>query len=238
MNHISQSQKNTEKDFFFQCIFRILRFRLDQFLSGRWSIFLVLLLILNSCMKQELVAEEKKVEPVREKDRGLIHTYYDGNEAKKVILLPDYVAEISSAKSKYKDLDKTSLSVVEGNRLRIHKVGSAGIRSFLNRGSLPSSMQNGNYSPVFSPSGSDSQMMTLPGSLVVELDRDYSQAEVESFARTHKMNYQRKIPIPGKNFYVFETEPGFPCLDKANELKSKPGVLSSSPEWFQKAFPR
>ena len=202
------------------------------------TILLIILLSLSSCMKQELVAEEKKPEPPREKERGLIHTYYDGNEAKKVVLLPDYVAEISSEKSRFKDLDRTSLSVVEGNRLRIHKVGSAGIRSFLSRGVLPTSLQNGKYSPVFSQTGSDSQLMTLPGTLVVELDRDFSQSELESFARTHKMSFQKKIPISGKNFFVFETEPGFPCMDKANELRGKSGVLSATPEWFQKAFPK
>ncbi len=195
------------------------------------------ILFLSSCMKEELVAEDKKI--IDTKDRGVIHMYYDGKEQKRVTLLPDYVAEFSTGKSKYRELDKGAQTVVDGNRVKIHKVGSAGIKSFLSRGSVPSTLQNnGDYSPVFSSNGNDSSLMTLPGSIIIEMDKDLSSQDAENWAKENKIKFQKKLPLTNGFFYVFDTQPGFSCLDKANELRTKSGVISSSPEWYQKAFPR
>lgn len=190
-----------------------------------------------SCMKEELVAEDKKI--IEIKERGLIHTYYDGKELKKVTLLPEYIAEFSSGKSKIMDSDRGAKTVMEGNRMRILKISNSSLRSSLSKGTLPTSLQgSGDYSPVFSPNGTDSNLMTLPGSIIVEMDRDMSQPELESWAKIQKIRFQKKLPISTGFFYIFETAPGFACLDKANELKSKSGVITSSPDWFQKAYPK
>lgn len=190
-----------------------------------------------SCMKEELVAEDKKI--IEIKERGLIHTYYDGKELKKVTLLPDYIAEFSTGKSKVLDSDRGAKTVMEGNRLRILKLSNSSIKSSLSKGTLPASLQgSGDYSPVFSPNGYDSNLMTLPGTIIVEMDRDLSQSELETWAKAQKIRFQKKLPLSTGFFYIFETPPGFACLDKANELRSKSGVISSSPDWYQKAYPK
>ena len=198
---------------------------------------LFLFLFFSSCMKGELIAEDKKVIDIKE--RGMIHTYYDGKEMKKVILLPEYIAEFSAGKSKFRDMDKSSQTVVEGNRVRIHKINNSTIRSSLTRGTLPSNLQtSGDFSPVFSSNGTDSSLMTLPGTVVVEMERDMSQSEIETWAASQKIKFQKKLPLTIGFFYVFETQPGFGCLDKANELRTKSGVISASPDWYQKGFPK
>ena len=198
---------------------------------------LFLFFFLSSCMKGELIAEDKKV--IYIKERGMIHTYYDGKEMKKVTLLPEYIAEFSSGKSKFRDMDKSSQTVVEGNRVRIYKTNNSQIRSSLSRGTVPSSLQtSGDFSPVFSANGTDSSLMTLPGTIVIEMERDMSQSEIETWAASQKIKFQKKLPLTNGFFYVFETQPGFGCLDKANELRNKPGVISSSPDFYQKGFPK
>ena len=198
---------------------------------------LFLFFFLSSCMKGELIAEDKKVIDIKE--RGMIHTYYDGKEMKKVTLLPEYIAEFSSGKSKFRDMDKSSQTVVEGNRVRIYKTNNSQIRSSLSRGTVPSSLQtSGDFSLVFSANGTDSSLMTLPGTIVIEMERDMSQSEIETWAASQKIKFQKKLPLTNGFFYVFETQPGFGCLDKANELRNKPGVISSSPDFYQKGFPK
>jgi hypothetical protein len=205
--------------------------------SFKRRLYFLVFLPLFACMKEELVAEDKKVsEP---KERGLIHTYYDGKDLKKVTLLPDYIAEFSSGKSKIRDTDKSAQTVLEGGRMRILKISNGTLRSSLAKGAIPNSLQGGgDYSPVFSANGTDSSLMTLPGTIIVEMERDLSQSDLETWSRAQKIRFQKKLPLSTGFFYVFETGPGFICLDKANELRSKPGVISSSPDWYQKAFPR
>jgi len=188
-------------------------------------------------MKEELLAEDKKVsEP---KDRGNFHTYYDGKEQRRVMILPEYIAEFSSGKSKFKDFDKSSQTVMEGTRVKIYKIGNSTLKNSLQKGLIPTSISaNGDFSPVFSSTGSDTNLMTLPGSIIVELDRDLGNTEAESFGKENKIKFLKKLPLTNSNYYVFETSPGLPCLDKANELRNRPGVLSASPEWFQKGFTR
>jgi hypothetical protein len=155
---------------------------------------LFLFFFFSSCMKGELIAEDKKVIDIKE--RGMIHTYYDGKEMKKVTLLPEYIAEFSSGKSKFRDMDKSSQTVVEGNRIRIHKINNSTIRSSLTRGTLPSNLQtSGDFSPVFSSNGTDSSLMTLPGTIVVEMERDMNQSEIETWAGSQKIKFQKKLPL-------------------------------------------
>lgn len=84
--------------------------------------------------------------------------------------------------------------------------------------------------PVFqSQSGT---LMTLPGGVLLALDKSWSGAETDAF-------FDRNGILPGRvseldyiaNGFFVDTQPGFPSLDLANALATQYGVRVSTPNW-------
>ena len=88
----------------------------------------------------------------------------------------------------------------------------------------------GSTEPVFrSESGS---LMTLPGGVILVLERDWAEAHVDQFFSDHGIAQDRVVEqhfVP--NAYLIETEPGLAALTLANALADQEGVIISSPNW-------
>ena len=84
--------------------------------------------------------------------------------------------------------------------------------------------------PVFrSPSGS---LMTLPGGVLLALDKSWGAAEVAVFFEQNGIESARVSELDHiVNAFFIETEPGFPSLDLANSLARQDGVRISTPNW-------
>lgn len=84
--------------------------------------------------------------------------------------------------------------------------------------------------PVFrSQSGA---LMTLPGGILLALDKTWSNAETDAFFERNGIKPARVsgLGYVANGFFV-ETEPGFPSLDLANSLAAQDGVRIATPNW-------
>lgn len=86
--------------------------------------------------------------------------------------------------------------------------------------------------PVFrSESG---MLMTLPGGVLLALDKTWTEAQTEAFFEDNGIAAERvsELEYIANGFYV-ETEPGWASLELANALATQEGVRISSPNWRQ-----
>ena len=86
--------------------------------------------------------------------------------------------------------------------------------------------------PVFrSPSDG---LMTLPGGVLLLLDRDWRETRVKKFFADNAISASDVSELGWiDNGYFIETAPGFPSLRLANALAGQEGVEISSPNWWQ-----
>ena len=136
------------------------------------------------------------------------YTWEDGDRTLTVVLQSDLVIDGDAS-------TKDAMADAPGGAI----VKSAGPKS------------EGKGLPVFkSQSGA---LMTLPGSILLVLDPDWSQAEVNAFLSSNSIKLN-KVEALGyiDNGYFIETEPGFPSLDLANSVAAQEGVMVSSPNWW------
>ena len=86
--------------------------------------------------------------------------------------------------------------------------------------------------PVFrSPSDG---LMTLPGGVLLLLDRDWRETRVKKFFADNAISASDVSELGWiDNGYFIATAPGFPSLRLANALAGQEGVEISSPNWWQ-----
>ena len=91
--------------------------------------------------------------------------------------------------------------------------------------------------PVFrSASGT---LMTLPGGVLLALDRDWDQTRINAFFASNGIKTSRvETRAFTTNAFFITTEPGFPSLNLANALASQDGVVLASPNWQTDAVAR
>ena len=86
--------------------------------------------------------------------------------------------------------------------------------------------------PVFK--SSSGALMTLPGGVLLLLDRDWSETRVNQFFADNGIALADVSELEWiDNGYFIETAPGFPSLTLANALAGQEGVELSSPNWSQ-----
>lgn len=79
----------------------------------------------------------------------------------------------------------------------------------------------------------DGRTMTLPGGVLLLLDRGWSGADVQAFFSAQNISPDRLSPLGTiPNGFLVTTDPGFPSLRLANELAELEGVTVSSPNWW------
>ena len=145
------------------------------------------------------------------------YTWSDGDRTMTVLLQPDLV------ETERGTIDKRDDAVAEAVRsARSDRSARADTVSAADSSSLP----------VFrSQSGA---LMTLPGGVLLALDKDWGSAETDAFFERNGIEPDRisEMAYIANGFFV-ETEPGFPSLDLANSLATLDGVRTSMPNWRQ-----
>lgn len=145
------------------------------------------------------------------------YTWQDGDRTMTVLLQPD----VTSAQES--EIDAQDSTVVKGS-LNDAAVKTAKSNASDNAGSTGM--------PVFrSQSGA---LMTLPGGVLLALDKAWGEAETDAFFERNGIEAARvsELAYIANGFFV-ETEPGFPSLDLANALATLDGVRASIPNWRQ-----
>ncbi len=149
--------------------------------------------------------------------QGDPYTWQDGDRTMTVMLQADLVVE--------KDSGGLPRDVVSANEGGTNVVRSADAQS------------NSATLPVFrAESGA---LMTLPGSVLLVLSSEWSQAETNAFFSNNGIKLDRvsELGYVANGFFV-QTEPGFPSLDLANALAVQDGVEISSPNWGKESTPK
>ena len=144
--------------------------------------------------------------------QGRVYTWKDGDRTLRAFLQADLVV--------------TAAGVVSAQAPPVAKVGDAVIVRVAG-----ASREAGGH-PVFrSPSGA---LMTLPGGVLLVLDRNWGRAETAAFFARNEIAMDRVSPLGAlPNGFTIDTEPGFASLDLANALAERSGVLLSSPNWWR-----
>ncbi|HMS82529.1 MAG TPA: hypothetical protein PKD12_02630 [Nitrospira sp.] len=73
-----------------------------------------------------------------------------------------------------------------------------------------------------------------PGNIIVHFSPEWSEAAVQQWAASHKLEILRRLPS-GPNNYVIQSGPGLEAISLANSLHRSPGVTAAFPNW---AIPR
>ena len=143
-------------------------------------------------------------------EHEVLHTWDDGGVTRRVWMRSDWVLQASS--------ENTNRDVV---------VRDGGGESIVK--SQPRHTE-ANSEPVFRTESG--QIATLPGGVILVLDRSWDEARVDAFfasrgiARTGVQDMTFTA-----NAFLIETAPGLPSLELANALAGLEGVVISSPNW-------
>ena len=87
-----------------------------------------------------------------------------------------------------------------------------------------------NSEPVFRTESG--QLATLPGGVILVLDRSWDQVRVDRFFTERGIARSRVKDLTfAPNAFLVETVPGLPSLELANALAGQEGVVISSPNW-------
>ena len=159
-------------------------------------------------------AEDPGVQPtptVLEPDENeVLYTWDDGGDTRRVWLRSDLVVQPSS--------ENTNRDAV---------VRDGGGESIVKSGPRHN---EANSEPVFRTESS--QLATLPGGVILVLDRSWDRARVDAFFAGRVIDPARVQDLTfAPNAFLVETEPGLPSLELANALAGLDGVIISSPNW-------
>ncbi|MCB1178357.1 MAG: hypothetical protein KDK36_12300 [Leptospiraceae bacterium] len=191
---------------------------------------LIILLAIISCTTSTN-AEDKKNLPSSIKGDKV--KWKDGTNDADAIILKDYVLEIlgSSGNSKMKSVDRNSSIHLDGKKVKIHKVSDPNVKASLGQGKIPDSFKKaGEFIPVLSGNGSDTDLIAPIGNIVVQLDPSIKGDKASDWARKNGLKILNKLSFG--NYYVIESSAGIYYIDLANSLIGKPGVISATPEFW------
>ncbi len=144
--------------------------------------------------------------------RGQVYTWKDGDRTLRAFLQADLVV--------------TEAGVVPAETATVATAGDAVIVRV-----AEASREAGRH-PVFrSPGGG---LMTLPGGVLLVLDRDWGKTETDAFFARNGIAMESVSPLGAlPNGFTIATEPGFASLELANALAELGGVLLASPNWWR-----
>lgn len=200
---------------------------MDLGVLSKFRIFVTTFFTLTTCLTT----------PTYSQDLSTSGLYYkEGNkkislEVEEGLLMEFEIRPGSSlSRSPLKNAQPGASLVREQGSGRLWKTSEKGLGSVAVAKSLNSSA-SGKFSPVFRQSGG-AQLLALPGNIIVQLDPTFTDSEAEDFFAKQGLRIERKLEI-GKNFFEIQTPSGVSSLNIANSISEKPGVLSSSPNWWR-----
>jgi hypothetical protein len=169
------------------------------------------------------------------------HVWYDGDREQQVWLNPQVVAEFEPSAQGENSVKSINPSAMVISTKHKH----AGIRLWQLDNSDETAVRNlktvhpqGKYSAVMHDGqSSGGRMRALPGNIIVYLNPQWSEAEVNSWIGTHKLEIVKRLEI-GPNIYVIKTGPGLEALNTANALYRSGEVKAAFPDWWQEVSTR
>lgn len=184
--------------------------------------FLSLALLLSACASAQ---------PQREA------VWFDGTEEKKVYLQDDLVAHFQDVSRDTSNINnsngaalgvKNATVVVSQGPVSIVKVSATDRKLF----DSTAMKQKAKTSPVYRTEPQSGSHLTLPGGVLVTFDKAMAAdtSRVNQWARDQNLSPERQLP--GMNTWLFKTPSGIASLNKANELRTKPGVVAAQPNWW------
>lgn len=162
------------------------------------------------------------------------HLWHDGNVEQHITLVPDIMAEFpfrdSTKKSgiSIRSLDAKAGIISENGKIRIWRLTSSKLINDLKRGIVPAGAEDA-YSPVFQDSSG--RKRALPGNVIVFMDKSWSKARVEDWARVRSLIILKQISTYS-NVFLIRTPAGIESLTLANSLYKTEGVVSAIPNWW------
>lgn len=73
----------------------------------------------------------------------------------------------------------------------------------------------------------------LKGGIIIEFPAHFDQQMVKNLEARYRLSAGKKMNLPRRNFWLFNTGPGFKSLDLANKIReSEPDLISVKPNWL------
>jgi len=164
--------------------------------------------------------------------------WHQGKQIHVLKIMPDMVAEFkkqsAAMKSDFSKAYSNSKVAHDSSFVRIWKTNDTSIKKILKGGMLPAELEKG-YSPVFRDKSG--RLMALPGNVIVRMEKSMDIDDVKRWAESRGFKIIKQLSKSG-NTYIIETPPGIECLNISNKINSEAGVVSVTPDWWIKMYPR
>ncbi len=193
------------------------------------SLLTMLAIVFSACISKSTYSQDILPESLY---------YYEGG--RKILLEVDssMIAEFGASnassgknvKSNVVKVDSSAQFVRSSGQIQLWRTTGKGGSIEISK-SLNDNHGNG-YSPVFKTI-KGSNLLALPGNIIVELDPSMTEKQAEVFFGSKGLRIFKKHPLDGRNFYEVETPAGAASLNIANSLYGQQGVISSTPNWWR-----
>lgn len=179
-------------------------------------------------------ANDKKVTHTQAQVGDVI-TWYDGETKKQAYILKDYIVELTSNASVVKSIDKNAETRLSKGNIKLHKISDANLKESLSKGVIPKDVKKqGAFVVALSTTGDESGLIVPSGNVIVQLNTK-EESEAKEWALKNGLKYVRKL---FGSLYVIESVAGLEAIQLANELRSKEGVVSATPDFYKSAVPK
>lgn len=164
--------------------------------------------------------------------------YYDGGIKIDLQLEQGIIAEFPKTNHGIKNIKNSVVIKSDSSATPLKYYGNTTIWKSNSGGSTISlsknlnQLNNSSFSPILTTI-KGSQLLALPGNIIVELSSGFSATQSETFFARQGLNIHQKLDIPGRNIYEVITAPGIVALETANALHGKEGVISSTPNFWR-----
>ena len=160
------------------------------------------------------------------------YAWHDGDQARQAWLDPNLIASFGGGSS-----TKSLLAQSYGEAKEVVRAGAVTIYS------LPAGTDavkaadrmraaGGTYSPVFHETSDPvSSLRALPGGVVVQLPKDWSESQVDNWLKAQGLQRSGNRAI-APNLFVVDSAPGMASLELANRLNGMADVVSAQPNWW------
>ena len=166
------------------------------------------------------------------------YTWHDGGHARQAWLDPNLIASFGTG-----DGTKNLLARSYGEAQEVVRAGAVRIYSLpagTDAAKAADQMRaaGGSYSPVFHETSDPvSALRALPGGVVVQLPKDWSESQVDNWLKAQGLQRSGNRAI-APNLFVVDSAPGMASLELANRLNGMADVVSAQPNWWVRAGKR
>jgi len=162
--------------------------------------------------------------------------WYDGKVKRKIYLRPKLLAQFDKKKGNatIKNLDSDAKIILKRGPVQIWKFSKVAPK--LSKGAYSTLAKN--FSEVFSDNKIGGRRRSLPGNIIVYLNKEWSNTQAQKWAEGKHLKILKRLEIKGQNVFVIKTSPGMQNIELANRLQESVDVISAMPNWWVEVFTR